>query len=394
MKNRYVIIYPWKFVDSLYGVYGLDSFSERVDVQVIDISLIFNNKFSRSIVAPSMHHKVIRIESLGQLIQELKKIRKDSFDREVCVNYMAPIRSFISLYINIICFLNLRRSKVKVLKTINHGMPSFKKKQTAFLSDRIEKNLSLVKFIKKTYYFMWAKFPPPMSFLVTHKLVAGKSQEPTNATSKIKVIKGHCHNYNQYLISKMKVKKSNLRENTIVFIDAPGPFFSGDHVLTGDKPYKTIEVWYPLLCKFFDEVEARYGARVVIAAHYRSDISQLPDIFGGREVFSGITNELVSVSKLVLTELSSAVAFATIYKKPVLYIYSDESKRALTVMEFSDNMAELLGQLKININTIESLPSRIPSIDEMKYQSYQELWLTSDPEGITNAQHIESEIMG
>ncbi|NQX84200.1 MAG: hypothetical protein HRS57_03310 [Mycoplasmataceae bacterium] len=307
---------------------------------------------------------------------------------------MAPVRSFISLFINLMSFLYLRNSSVKVLKTVNHGLPTFKKKERSASSLGLgRKRYSLFEFMKKVYYFLWARIPTPMSYLVTHKLVAGRYYESASDENKIKVIKGHCHNYNRYVSSKTKPTSASTSLDTIVFIDTPGPFFSSDHVLTGDKVHKTVDIWYPSLCRFFDRLESMYDAKVVVSAHYLSDISKLPDIFGGREVFYGYTNKLVSESKLVVTEQSSATAFAAIYNKPVMFIYSDESKSDSVVMRFSDNMSEILRQPKVNINKIDEIPSILPVVDDMTYQKYRHQWLTSDPEGLTNAQHIEVEVL-
>ncbi len=63
MKNRYIIIYPYKFVDTLYTIMGLDEFSDETDVLILDISIIFNKKFSNSIAA-------------NQTLTKIKKIKK------------------------------------------------------------------------------------------------------------------------------------------------------------------------------------------------------------------------------------------------------------------------------------------------------------------------------
>lgn len=398
MKHKYVLIYPYKFVDSLYTIYCLDSFSDKTEVLVLDISRIYNKFFSDSIAAPSTLHNVKKVETLHQLVAELRKIRKYSCDREICVNYIAPVISFISLFINLICFFYLKNSGVKILTTMNSGMPIFKKgkkkgKLARLLSAREERWQSLGQFFKNVYLSARSRFPSPMSYLVTHKLVAGRNYEVMKVKKNIKVIKGHSFNYDRYLSSRDQVAHVKSLVDTIVFIDTPGPFFSSDHVCTGDKSHKTIGVWYPALCRFFDRIESIYDAKVVISAHYLSDVSILPDMFGGRKVFSGCTNKLVAESKLVITEESSASAFAVIYKKPIIYIYSDEIKNDLVGMWFSDNMSKLLSQPKININQIDSIPPKLPHIDEIVYQDYINRFLTSAPDDLTNAQLIESEVL-
>ena len=381
-------------MDALYGIYGFDCFSNQTEVLVLDISRILNKRFSDSIAAPSTLKNVRKVGTLRQLVAELREVRKSSCDGGVCVNYLVPSQSLISVFINFICFFQLRNSEVKVLTSINYGMPTFKEnKRSKLLSAGGNHGFSLGNFLKKVYSFFCARLPSPMSSLVTHTLVAGKNFEVQGSTENIEIIKGHCHNYERYLFSGNQAITVKLTD-TIVFLDAPGPLFRGDYTLSGNKVHKTIDVWYPSLCHFFDRLEERYDAKVVIAAHYKSDISTLSDYFGGREVFSGCTNKLISESKLVVTEQSSAVAFAVIYKKPIFFVYSDELKEDVFVMRFSDNMAKLLGQMKINANQIDSIPSVIPQINESAYQNYKDQFLTSDPTGQTNAQLIESKILG
>ena len=396
--NRYILIYPWKFVDTLYTIMGLDGFSDETEILVLDVSIIFNKNFSDSITAASTLQQIRKIQFLRQLIIEIKDIKKQSSYKKTCVNYKVPLTSLIGLIINLICFLYFKNSEIKVLTTINPGIPNFTKNNLApRLLSRVSRISTIRPFIKRIYSYAWARIPSPMSFLVTHKLLAGRyymEQElKKNSNKKIKIIKGHSLDYDRYLSSiSLTAAKTNLK-NTIVFLDTPGPLFSSDYTYSGDKVHKTIEVWYPALCKFFDKLEFLFDSKVIIAAHYKSAFTSQSEVFGGREVFYGRTWELVLESKLVVTEQSSAVSFAVIYKKPIFFIYSDESQNDLEIMHFMENISGILGQPIYNINRLGLLPKTLPRVDENRYLTYEDQFLTSKHDGRTNAQLIEKKVL-
>lgn len=397
VKNRYILIYPFKFVDNLYTIRVLDDFSDETEVVVLDISRILNKKFSDSIAAASTLHNIRKVQSLRQLIGELGDIKRHSSIQKTCVECIVPIDSLKSLFINLLCFSYFKNSKIKILTSIYPGLPNFKKKnQAECLFARFCRAFSSGIFIKKIYAFFWSRVPSPMSFLVTHKLIAGRhymDQElKRNINKSIKIIKGHCFDYCRYL-SSISLNSEKKLTNTIVFLDAPGPLFSCDYTYTGDKVHKTIEVWYPALCKFFDQLEFLFDAKVVVAAHYKSSFTSPSEVFGGREVYYGGTNKLVQESKLVITEQSSALSFAVIYKKPIFFIYSEESQNDFRIMRFMENISGILGQPVCNINRLDALPKTLPRVDENKYLSYENQFLTSEHDGRTNAQLVEKKVL-
>jgi len=397
MKKRYIIIYPYKFVDTLYTIMGLDGFCDETEILVLDISIILNKKFSDCIAAAQTLEKIRKVQSLRQFINEIRDIKKQSANKITCVNCKIPLDSLKALFFNMLCFLYFKNTQLKFLTTTNSGLPNFKSNSLGFnIVSKISRISSLGEFIKKMNDHIWSKIPSPMNFLETHKLIAGShyiSQELNKKNSNnIKLIKGHCFDYDRYLSSISQNTKCKDR-NTIIFLDEPGPLFKSDYALTGDKVQKTIDTWYPSLCKFFDHLEASFNARVIIAAHYKSAFTSPSDFFGGREVLYGQTRELIENSKLVVTEQSSAVSFAIIYNKPILFIYSDESKNDLQLMRYIENISDILGQPVCNINRLEAIPKTFPIIEINKYLNYKDQFLTFAQEVRTNAQLIEQEVL-
>ena len=140
---------------------------------------------------------------------------------------------------------------------------------------------------------------------------------------------------------------------------------------------KTVEphCYYKTLISFFDLIEREYKIKVVIAAHPKSEYSG--GFFGKREIYKYRTNELVKDCKFVIAHYSTSIAYAVLYKKPIIFSYTDEM-RQLSYFSTINNFANFLN---CNIYNIDSLHNKnhveIRLVDLAKYDSYKYAYLTS-----------------
>ncbi len=130
-----------------------------------------------------------------------------------------------------------------------------------------------------------------------------------------KAIKAHTFDYEIYL-DELKQGPDPL--DRAVFLDQFMPYHP-DAKATGithvdDKKY------FHGLCQVFDRIENELGLEVVIAAHPRADYEARPGLFGDRQVISGKTAHLVATSRLVLAHQSTAIGFAVLFKKPIMFL--------------------------------------------------------------------------
>lgn len=112
-----------------------------------------------------------------------------------------------------------------------------------------------------------------------------------------------------------------------VFLDEYLPFHP-DYIHADIKAPISADSYYPLLNRFFSLVERELELKVVIAAHPRSHYEKPPDYFEGREWVRGKTIELVKESQLVLAHCSTALNFANLFHKPVIFLTSSELDRS------------------------------------------------------------------
>lgn len=131
-----------------------------------------------------------------------------------------------------------------------------------------------------------------------------------------KILDIHSLDYDFYL----KIKDEPWNERPIaVFLDEFFPFHPDNIMLHREFPIGP-QIYYSLLNKFFDLVEKETGLEVIIAAHPRSSYEKMPDYFKGRRCIKDETIRLVRDSKLVLGQSSTALNFANIFYKPVIFM--------------------------------------------------------------------------
>lgn len=160
------------------------------------------------------------------------------------------------------------------------------------------------------------------------------------------------HTLDYDILLEMRCKSSAKNANA-VFIDA-GVFYQvgdgltlleGHPALTSNK-----EKYRASLHNFFNKVEIETGCIVNIAAHPGYAGCSHPDEFGKRLTIAGKTAEMISQSNFVITHGSTAVSFAVILGKPIIFITTDE---LLAITEHAvgiENMASWFGKTLINID--------------------------------------------
>jgi hypothetical protein len=136
--------------------------------------------------------------------------------------------------------------------------------------------------------------------------------------------------------------------------------------------------YYQLLNQFFDNIEEEFGVKVVIAAHPKAELYHTADYFKQREVFFYKTAELIKYANFVLAHRSTAVSFAVLFKKKLIFMYTDYMKEKMAYYyEGMSHMAKTLGADMINISAPVSLKQEDLAYDEKMYNDFKYRFLTS-----------------
>ena len=191
-----------------------------------------------------------------------------------------------------------------------------------------------------------------------------------------KVVAVNSFDYDEFLLAKHK----NIRlveGRYCVFIDENLPY-NPDFKMFKLKSVEPVQ-YFNRLNRFFDIIEKKYGLKVVIAAHPKSNYGA--STFENRLIYKYKTNDLVKNCEFVIVTASTAVSFAVFYEKPVIFVYDNQIKQIFGntyVYQLILNMADSLGCPLYNIDSIFS-PGEIAvnKVDRDKYDRYEYNFLVS-----------------
>lgn len=230
--------------------------------------------------------------------------------------------------------------------------------------------------LEKVCNFLLRKLPLTLSRLspayaiIAHGIKSNMNRKEVVKSTKI--IYSHTFDYDLAThIENAKIK----HDGTAVFLDSYLPYHSDYNFyksrLSTDLPRPLVaQDYYNSLNLFFDNIEKQTGFRVVIAAHPRSNYSDKPDCYLGREIVKNNTAELVAKSSLVILEQSTAINFAVIFRKQMLFVTSPQLIDQPYGM-YTDLLAGLFGSKALNIASDNDLKGFIKNdIDYSLYESY------------------------
>lgn len=131
------------------------------------------------------------------------------------------------------------------------------------------------------------------------------------------VVRIHTLDYDLYLTHLQSVQDGP--HDYAVFLDQHLPYHPDYLDEPTGRPIDP-DHYYAAIRGCFDAVERETGTPVVIALHPRSDASPTQARFGDRLAVAGRTVELVSGARFVLAHASTAMNFAVLYEKPIVFL--------------------------------------------------------------------------
>jgi hypothetical protein len=188
---------------------------------------------------------------------------------------------------------------------------------------------------------------------------------------KTKILNAHAMDYDRCLLYQSDSVEKVYSEN-VVFLDDGGPFHRDGDILNVPFPCSVDEYFFNVN-SFFRLVEEKFNCSVLVASHPRVQYDKRGDPFEGRSIIQGETHKLVKHSKFVISVASTSLNFPIIYRKPVIFLPINPTKRN-RYDAMIKNLAENLGKLPIcwadkeEINWEKELV-----IDKDRYDKYMEV---------------------
>jgi hypothetical protein len=359
-----------------YLRFGVERLGEIFrEVEIWELSAILST--SGKNLGHDHPHKVSRIQSIEELRNRLSTLT--SVDELICIGIFSNMHSFRQLkvrslvsksvtQISAVSFASLPIAKNSIIKPAE--ITTFEKLRRK-VSKHIIEGLLVRKFLSIAH-ILRQKYPRIIRVRTIDRIWYSTvfSEIPSLFIGKNTLLRA-VHHFD-YDLTISEGKNVSISGEQVVLIDSMGPahpdFDSGFYLDVPD-----FEVWRAEVLKALDKIEGHLNSRIQIAAHPSSTQAKSTETYGGRISFLGRTCSMVRESSLVvILEGSTAVNFAVIFRRPILFVDSpifDPRLRNLNL--------ELSRQLQMPILRLDipNFDFSIPEVDENLYRGYQERYI-------------------
>jgi len=228
----------------------------------------------------------------------------------------------------------------------------------------------VTKILRKIKWLFYSgSIQQPAIVLAGGTVLGPKLPKPAKGSQ---VISAHTLDYDLYLKHALQSARAP-KNDSIVFLDGYDPFYPS-YLIWGNLSFDP-EIYYGGLRRFFSYIEGKTGLPVKIAAHPTARYDLHPDFFQGRAVISGKTDELAFDAKIIVTNASTAVAFAVLYKKPLIFLTSKEIKISY-YGALIRSFAQHFNKTPINVDEDISFDlENMLAVDENRYALYRSRYI-------------------
>jgi len=202
-----------------------------------------------------------------------------------------------------------------------------------------------------------------------------------------KIVPINLVDYDHYVRAKSESRKI-VEGPYAVFLDVYLPYHSDLKVISLQSvdPHN----YFFSLNRFFKIFEQEYGIKVIIAAHPTADYGN--NTFEEREIYRGLTPELVKDADFVISHHSASLGYAVLNSKPIIFIYTNEMKllyKNTMTMTLINDVADYLDANIYNIDEVTQGDQIVfGSINFERYNSYKYNYLTTKESEHTCTQDI------
>ncbi|VVB88562.1 Uncharacterised protein [uncultured archaeon] len=365
MIKRVIFLFEYPFGQRDYDRFGIDTLQENgFEVEVWDFTPFLQPQVYKKVKIPDPINweKCHSFLTWKEALSDISKLTPSTFI--VCmIGYQ--FRSFA-------VYKALSKIKVPYCVLMANALPMINiKKDPVYYLDKLKRAT-----LSKIFYAIFNRIPHNCIGIRPACIVLAGGTKSTNykypISDKTEILWLHTLDYDIYLNECNKPAQNDMNQG--IFLDQYLPFHP-DYIHSGLSPPSTPEEYYPKIRKFFDLIERETGASIIIAAHPRSDYEIHPDYFGGRIIIKGKTVELIKNSRFIICHSSTAINYAVLFHKPIIFITSNIFQQNWFGPTI-ELMASQLGKKPINIdNLIESNWDRELSIDEEAYMKYKHSYI-------------------
>jgi len=378
-KQKLIIVWPYRFREFDWQRFELEFLSKHFEVHIHELIDALTPEFASAYANQSDSARITRFSSLKQWQREFKKTSKAT----VVFSHLRPINFKLFL-----ACVQLRMSGAKIVAFSTGGV--------SFSSVRVNPDKrDSPEAIKKCLHFVRRNL---LRIAMPNFVVVGGSEEVKRVrrdfSRSTRIVLANSSDFST-TIRLMKGETSTSK--SAIYLDTGFPGFPRDEIIERTSETVRSEDWYPNLSKFFETIEGSLGLKVSISAHPKHVGRDHRPLFGERETLGGQTAEGVSRCELVIATNSTAISYAISFLKPLVLVTSDKIQNSRDQYKSSliQNISTDTGATIFNIDH-EYSEQEIKAalvINQEKYASYKQKYLTSRTDGKPNYQIILEEII-
>lgn len=304
-----------------YERMGIEALRQRFELSILDCSswLMPQTCHSREILPP-VCDEVVRIASLQEFRQFVAKAPGG-----VAIDYVGQFSAQAILMFHVLKSAGFR---IAVLDSGAFPLPQEWRRVGFSWQSFIYafKSQLLTRALRKLGRVLLLKILPDQR--PDMALVAGSSwrADPRFVGASVK-IPAHSFDYEKY----RRINADEMPASVpawALYIDESLPSHEDNSELGYDAPV-SFERFSVALKRFFDQFEQESGMTVRVAAYpsARSD-AYYKALFGDRDVVFGQTAELVKGAAVVFAHASTAISFAVLWRRPLVFLVSEELRNS------------------------------------------------------------------
>lgn len=202
-----------------------------------------------------------------------------------------------------------------------------------------------------------------------------------------KVVPINFFDYDRFIEASTTPERRLVTGDYAVFLDSNLPFHS-DLAFCGYQRIDPVD-YYRSLNRFFGLLEREFRIEVVIAAHPRANYQRAT--FEDRQIHRLATAELVRHAEFVLSHTSTAMSYAVLNRKPLVFIYTDRMAAAYERWFIREMrcFADYLDAPIYNVDKInDARQFSVRPVNQACYERYKYNYLTSHQSESTPTQEI------
>ena len=374
-KNKIIFVHFNRFLDNFdWERYELDLLSKSYLVEVhVLINLVHPHLKNKNYNKFSKNKKIKIFKNLDEWREKINDYQKknhfifQTFPYNFVALKIFQIVKKKGFKTSIIYINNLPTYSDYKIST--NTIENFHKK---FLSAvfRPKHSLATIKKILITCFFKIFK----NYFSTDFSIIGGNKKSNFSSLKTIRI--------NSWDYSKTLRKSSRIvnKKNYILYLSDGETRYQSDSQLWNTERVENSKLYLKKLNLFFNKIEKKYNLEILIAAHPRSNPKLTRDIeLGKRKSFYGKTFELTKNAKFIMSCGSTALSYAVLLKKPILFIFSSsQQKKNVSFNKFANFFANILNCKRVDIdNYFNAENESFKPVDQKSYEKYQKNFIVN-----------------